>query len=107
MERLSLSLLQDIKEMYMETVKDVDQKIYAGFIVIFCLGLAAILLGPNKEKPIEDIITEEIIVSSIDEVTALDIPESEPLPEIIINDPILPRALPPLVEGGEVYFEEL
>ena len=107
MERLSLSLLQDIKEMYMETVKDVDQKIYAGVIVIFSLGLAAILLGPNKEKPIEDIIAEEIIVSSIDEVTALDIPESEPLPEIIINDPILPRALPPLVEGGEVYFEEL
>jgi len=107
MERLNLSLLQDIKEMYMETVKDVDQKIYAGFIVIICLGLAAILLGPNKEKPIEDIIAEEIIVSSIDEVTALDIPESEPLPEIIINDPILPRALPPLVEGGEVYFEEL
>ena len=107
MERLSLSLLQDIKEMYMETVKDVDQKIYAGVIVIFCLGLAAILLGPNKEKPIEDIIAEEIIVSSIDEVTALDIPESKPLPEIIINDPILPRALPPLVEGGEVYFEEL
>ena len=33
--------------------------------------------------------------------------ESEPLPEIIIPDPILPRALPPLVEGGEVYFEEL
>ena len=33
--------------------------------------------------------------------------EYEPLPEIIINDPILPRALPPLVEGGEVYFEEL
>jgi len=91
----------------METVKDVDQKIYAGFIVIFCLGLTAFLLGSNKEKPIENIIAEEIIVSSIDEVTALDIPESEPLPEIIINDPILPRALPPLVEGGEVYFEEL
>ena len=107
MERLSLSLPQDIKEICMETAKDVDQKIYAGVIVIFCLGLAAILIGPNKEKPIENIITEEIIVSSIDEVTALDIPESEPLPEIIINDPILPRALPPLVEGGEVYFEEL
>jgi hypothetical protein len=91
----------------METVKDVDQKIYAGVIVIFCLGIAAVLIGPNKEKPIEDIIAEEIIISSIDEVTALDIPESEPLPEIVFNDPILPRALPPLVEGGEVYFEEL
>ena len=33
--------------------------------------------------------------------------ESEPLPEIIIPDPILPRALPPLIEGGEVYFEDL
>lgn len=33
--------------------------------------------------------------------------EYEPLPEIIIPDPILPRALPPLIEGGEVYFEEL
>ena len=107
MERLSLSLPQDIKEICMETAKDVDQKIYAGVIVIFCLGLAAVLIGPNKEKPIEDIIAEEIIISSIDEVTALDIPESEPLPEIVFNDPILPRALPPLVEGGEVYFEEL
>jgi hypothetical protein len=33
--------------------------------------------------------------------------ETDPLPEIIIKDPILPRALPPLVEGGEVYFEDL
>ena len=107
MERLSLSLPQDIKEICMETAKDVDQKIYAGVIVIFCLSLVAFFIGSNKEKPIEDIIAEEIIISSIDEVTSLDIPESEPLPEIVFNDPILPRALPPLVEGGEVYFEEL
>ena len=31
----------------------------------------------------------------------------ERLPEIEIKDPILPRALPPLIEGGEVYFEEM
>ena len=45
---------------------------------------------------------------SIDESMYIaNIVETDPLPEIIIKDPILPRALPPLVEGGEVYFEEL
>ena len=45
---------------------------------------------------------------SIDESMYIaNIVETDPLPEIIIKDPILPRALPPLVEGGEVYFEDL
>jgi Na+-transporting NADH:ubiquinone oxidoreductase subunit NqrC len=45
---------------------------------------------------------------SIDESMYIaNIVETDLLPEIIIKDPILPRALPPLVEGGEVYFEDL
>lgn len=87
--------------------KHVDQTIYAGFIAIVCLGLAVWILGTSSKKDeftvlLDESYTDEIIISPADYLV-----ESQPLPEIIIPDPILPRALPPLVEGGEVYFEEL
>ena len=74
----------------------VDETIYVSLIAIACLGLAVWLMGTASKK--DEIILDEITIT----------PQVyEPLPEIVINDPILPRALPPLIEGGEVYFEEL
>lgn len=74
----------------------VDETIYVGLIAAACLGLAVWLMGTASKK--DEIILDEITIT----------PQVyEPLPEIVINDPILPRALPPLIEGGEVYFEEL
>lgn len=74
----------------------VDETIYVGLIAAACLGLAVWLMGTASKK--DAIILDEINIT----------PQVyEPLPEIVINDPILPRALPPLIEGGEVYFEEL
>lgn len=78
--------------------KYVDETVYAGFIAIVCLGLAIWLMGTASKKD-DATIQEALEIANI--------VESEPLPEIIIPDPILPRALPPLIEGGEVYFEEL
>lgn len=76
--------------------KHVDETIYVGLIAAVCLGLAVWLMGTASKK--DEIILDEITIT----------PQVyEPLPEIVINDPILPRALPPLVEGGEVYFEEI
>ena len=76
--------------------KHVDETIYVGLIAAVALGLAVWLMGTASKK--EQIILDEIVIT----------PQVyEPLPEIVINDPILPRALPPLVEGGEVYFEEM
>lgn len=76
--------------------KHVDETVYVGLIATVALGLAVWLMGTASKK--EQVILDEITVT----------PQVyEPLPEIVINDPILPRALPPLVEGGEVYFEEL
>ena len=74
----------------------VDETIYVGLIAAACLGLAVWLMGTASKK--DEIILDEITIT----------PQVyEPLPEIVINDPILPRALPPVIEGGEVYFEEL
>ena len=74
----------------------VDETIYVGLIAAACLGLAVWLMGTASKK--DEIILDEITIT----------PQVyEPLPEIVINDPILPRALPPLIEGGEVYFEEI
>ena len=76
--------------------KHVEETILAGLIAAFALGLAVWLMGTASKK--EQIILDEIVIT----------PQVyEPLPEIVINDPILPRALPPLVEGCEVYFEEM
>ena len=83
--------------------KHVDETIYAGLIAAVCLGLAVWLMGTASKQDefvilLDENMTDEIIIT----------PQVyEPLPEIVINDPILPRALPPLIEGGEVYFEEL
>jgi len=82
--------------------KHVDETIYAGLIAAVCLGLAVWLMGTASKQDefvilLDENMTDEIIIT----------PQVyEPLPEIVINDPILPRALPPLIEGGEVYFEE-
>jgi len=83
--------------------KHVDETIYAGLIAAVCLGLAVWLMGTASKQDefvilLDENMTDEIIIT----------PQVyEPLPEIVINDPILPRALPPLIEGGEVYFEEI
>jgi hypothetical protein len=83
--------------------KYVDETIYAGLIAAVCLGLAVWLMGTASKKDeftvlLDENMTDEIIITPY---------VYEPLPEIVINDPILPRALPPLIEGGEVYFEEI
>lgn len=76
--------------------KHVDETIYVGLIAAVSLGIAVWLMGTASKK--EQVILDEITIT----------PQVyEPLPEIVINDPILPRALPPLIEGGEVYFEEI
>ena len=83
--------------------KHVDETIYVGLIAAVCLGLAVWLMGTASKQDefvilLDENMTDEIIIT----------PQVyEPLPEIVINDPILPRALPPLIEGGEVYFEEI
>lgn len=83
--------------------KNVDQTLYAGFIAVFCLGAAVWLMGTASKKDefttlLDENMTDEIVIT----------PHTyEKLPEIVIEDPILPRALPPLIEGGEVYFEEV
>jgi len=65
------------------------------------LATVAFVLNSWKQNRLAD-------QQSIDESMYIaNIVETDPLPEIIIKDPILPRALPPLVEGGEVYFEDL
>ena len=83
--------------------KHVDETIYVGLIAAAALGLAVWLMGTASKKDeftvlLDENMTDEIIITPH---------VYEPLPEIVINDPILPRALPPLIEGGEVYFEEL
>ena len=71
--------------------------ITVGLIICVCFASIIMLLKPKQKA----------VVSIQESLEIANIVESEPLPEIIIPDPILPRALPPLVEGGEVYFEEL
>lgn len=109
MERLSLSLLQDIKEISMTNDETTLGDLVAYFgIVLVCFAAIYFLLSSNQQViPIEQSIDEAVVIANIVDIEPLDIPESEPLPEIVFNDPILPRALPPLVEGGDVYFEEL
>ena len=85
----------------------VDETIYVGIIAAACLALAIWLMGTASKKDeftvyLDESYTDEIVITPLDFLA-----ESEPLPEIVINDPILPRALPPLIEGGEVYFEEI
>lgn len=83
--------------------RHVDETVYAGLIAAICLGAAVWLMGTASKKDeftvlLDENMTDEIIITPH---------VYEPLPEIVINDPILPRALPPLIEGGEVYFEEI
>lgn len=84
-------------------MKDNDTKLAdmltVGLLALVLFAAVATLLGSWKEDLQQNSIQEALEIANI--------VESEPLPEIIIPDPILPRALPPLVEGGEVYFEEL
>lgn len=70
-----------------------------GLMALVLFAAVAALLGDWKRDLKQASVQEALEIANI--------VESEPLPEIIIPDPILPRALPPLVEGGEVYFEEL
>ena len=70
-----------------------------GLMALVLFATVAALLGDWKRDIKQGSVQEALEIANI--------VESEPLPEIIIPDPILPRALPPLVEGGEVYFEEL
>ena len=83
--------------------KHVDETVYAGLIAAVCLGAAVWLMGTASKKNefttlLDENMTDEIFIT----------PHTyEKLPEIVIKDPILPRALPPLIEGGEVYFEEI
>ena len=70
-----------------------------GLMALVLFAAVAALLGDWKQDLKQASVQEALEIANI--------VESEPLPEIIIPDPILPRALPPLVEGGEVYFEEL
>lgn len=67
-------------------------------MAIVLLATVAALIGDWKK---------DIIVKQIIETQEAIVVEYERLPDIVINDPILPRALPPLIEGGEVYFEEM
>ena len=84
-------------------MKDNDRKL-ADMLTI---GLMALVLFATVAALVNN-WKSDIKQRSVQEAMEIaNIVESEPLPEIIINDPILPRALPPLVEGGEVYFEEL
>lgn len=83
--------------------KHVDETVYAGIIAAVFLGAAVWLMGTASKKDeftilLDENMTDEIIITPH---------VYEPLPEIVIEDPILPRALPPLIEGGEVYFEEV
>ena len=70
-----------------------------GAMVLVIFAAVASLINGWKQDIQQGSVQEALEIANI--------VESEPLPEIIIPDPILPRALPPLVEGGEVYFEEL
>jgi len=72
-----------------------------GAMVLVIFAAVAALINKWKQDNLDKqkALDEAMLIANI--------VESEPLPEIIIPDPILPRALPPLIEGGEVYFEEL
>jgi len=84
-------------------MKDNDTKLAdmltIGLMALVLLATVAALINNWKSDIKQRSVQEAMEIANI--------VEYEPLPEIIINDPILPRALPPLVEGGEVYFEEL
>jgi len=84
-------------------MKDNDTKLAdtltIGAMALVLLATVAALVNNWKSDIKQKSVQEAMEIANI--------VEYEPLPEIIINDPILPRALPPLVEGGEVYFEEL
>lgn len=84
-------------------MKDNDTKLAdmltIGLMALVLFAAVGTLLGSWKKDIQQNSVQESLEIANI--------VESEPLPEIIIPDPILPRALPPLVEGGEVYFEDL
>lgn len=84
-------------------MKEIDTKLgdmlTIGLMALVLFATVAALLGDWKQDLKQGSVQEALEIANI--------VESEPLPEIIIPDPILPRALPPLVEGGEVYFEEM
>jgi hypothetical protein len=84
-------------------MKDNDTKLAdmltIGLMALVLFATVAALIGNWKKDIQQGSVQEALEIANI--------VESEPLPEIIISDPILPRALPPLVEGGEVYFEDL
>ena len=79
--------------------KNLADILTVGAMALVLFAMVAALIGNWKQDIQQASVQEALEIANI--------VESEPLPEIIIPDPILPRALPPLVEGGEVYFEEL
>lgn len=70
-----------------------------GAMALVFFAIAAAFINDWKNDIEQKTIQEAMEIANIE--------YSEPLPEIVIEDPILPRALPPLTEGGEVYFEEI
>jgi hypothetical protein len=88
-------------------VDKVDSVVWASGIAMLCFVALIYIMGNNQQDSF-DIAIDEMY---LDEIIITPVPENsfevyEQLPEIVINDPVLPRALPPLIEGGEVYFEE-
>ena len=79
--------------------KNLADILTVGAMALVLFATVAALIGNWKQDIQQGSVQEALEIANI--------VESEPLPEIIIPDPILPRALPPLVEGGEVYFEDL
>lgn len=79
--------------------KNLADILTVGAMALVLLAMVTALIGNWKKDIQQGSVQEALEIANI--------VESEPLPEIIIPDPILPRALPPLVEGGEVYFEDL
>lgn len=79
--------------------KNLADAITIGAMALILIAMVAALIADWKNDIKQKNIQEAMEIANI--------VEYEPLPEIIIEDPILPRALPPLTEGGEVYFEEM
>jgi hypothetical protein len=79
--------------------KNLADILTVGAMALVLIAMVAALIGDWKNDIEQKSVQEAMEIANI--------VEYEPLPEIIIEDPILPRALPPLIEGGEVYFEEL
>ena len=84
-------------------MKDYKGKNLADGLTIGAMALVILAMVIALLKSWKD----DIAIKEIEALSENTFEIYERLPEIEIKDPILPRALPPLIEGGEVYFEEL